>query len=228
MNGSGREFVLTAAQMREADRRCIEDIGIPGVVLMNTAGGAVFAEVNNGPITVVCGKGNNGGDGYVVARMALEAEMDVDVVVLADPDEIQGDALIFLAAYLNLGGRVRFTNDPKAVATLLDELADRAVLVDAMLGTGVKGALREPFKTAVQRWPDVHTIAVDIPSGLDADTGEPGDGAICADVTVTFQCAKAGFRERVAAPYLGRLVIADIGIPTMCLDDRLWAQRPRA
>ncbi|MCC6491300.1 MAG: NAD(P)H-hydrate epimerase [Candidatus Hydrogenedentes bacterium] len=215
---------LTAAQMREADRRCIEDLGIPGAVLMNNAGSAVFREIDHGPVGVVCGKGNNGGDGYVIARLALLADMDTRVLLLAEPSEITGDAKTFLDAYLKLGGPLRVASSPEDITKVMSELSDCAVLVDAMLGTGVKGEIREPFRTAITAWPQVHTIAVDLPSGLNADTGEPCGCCIRADMTVTFQFAKAGFENPAAAPYLGRLIVADIGIPEVCADDVAWAR----
>ena len=218
---------LTAAQMREADRRCIEDLGIPGAVLMNNAGSAVFREIDRGPVGIVCGKGNNGGDGYVVARLALLAGMDTRVVLLTEPSEITGDAKTFLDVCLKLGGPLRVALSPEDVTKAVSELGDCTVLVDAMLGTGTKGDVRDPFRTAIAAWPCVRTIAVDLPSGLNADTGEPCGCCIRAETTVTFQFAKAGFENPAAAPYLGRLVIADIGIPEVCADDAAWARLRR-
>lgn len=215
---------LTAAQMREADRRCIEELGIPGAVLMNNAGAAVFREIRQGPVGVVCGKGNNGGDGYVVARLAMLAGYDTRVVMLSHPEEARGDARIFLQAYRKLGGFICVAQQPGDVAAALESLADCAYLVDAMLGTGVKGDVRDPFKTAIASWPSVETIAVDLPSGLDADTGEIGGCCIRAATTVTFQYAKKGFENPAAEAYLGRLVVADIGIPEVCADDAAWAK----
>lgn len=215
---------LTAAQMREADRRCIEDLGIPGAVLMNNAGSAVFREIDRGPVGIVCGKGNNGGDGYVVARLALLAGMDTRLVLLAEPGEIVGDAKTFLDAYLKLGGPLRVALSPEEVTKAIRELSGCAVLVDAMLGTGTKGEVREPFRTAINAWPSGRTIAVDLPSGLNADTGEICGCCIRAETTVTFQFAKAGFENPAAQPYVGRLVVADIGIPEVCADDAAWAR----
>ncbi len=210
--------------MREADRRCIEELGIPGAVLMNTAGAAVFREIEKGPVGVVCGKGNNGGDGYVVARLALLGGFDTRVVMLADPDDITGDARTFLDAYRKLGGFVRVAPQPRDVAAAMENLADCAYLVDAMLGTGVKGEVREPFKTAIASWPPVKTVAVDLPSGLDADTGEIGGCCVHATTTVTLQFSKKGFGNPAAEQYLGRVVVADIGIPDVCADDEAWAK----
>lgn len=213
---------LSAAEMRQADHRCIEEIGIPGVVLMNNAGAAVFGEIHRGPVGVVCGGGNNGGDGFVVARLALLAGHETRVVLVADPGTIKGDPAVFMGAYQRLGGTITNVQDAEAAASAVAGLADCAVLVDALLGTGVKGEIRGPIRAAIEAWPKVHTIAVDLPSGLDTDTGEPCGCCVRADVTVTFQFAKTGLENPAAHPYVGRLVVADIGIPAVCADDEAW------
>jgi len=214
---------LTAAQMREADRRCIEEIGIPGSVLMNNAGRAVFEQIGEGPVGVVCGKGNNGGDGFVVARLALLEGYETRVVLLAEPEEIRGDAATFLRAYRRLGGRLDVAASEPAAARAVSGLSDCAALVDAILGTGISGEVRGVTRSAIEAWPDgPATIAVDLPSGLDADTGEPCGGCIRAHTTVTFQFPKRGFDNPASKPYVGRLVVADIGIPEVCADDAEW------
>lgn len=215
---------LTAAQMREADRRCIEELGIPGAVLMNTAGQSVFREIERGPVGIVCGKGNNGGDGFVVARLALLARFEPRVVLLADPEGIRGDAAVFLRAYQRLGGELVVAQDDSAVIAAIAELEHYSVLVDALLGTGISGEVRGIMRTAIERWPGTRTIAVDLPSGMNADTGEPCGVCLRADVTVTFQFAKRGFENPAAREYLGRLVVADIGIPEVCADDEAWTR----
>ncbi len=214
---------LTAAQMRETDRRCIEEVGIPGPVLMNNAGAAVFEEIGAGPVGIVCGKGNNGGDGFVVARLALLAGYETRVVMVADQEAIVGDAAVFMQAFLNLGGDIGTVNQ-ETVAEAVGSLADCAVLVDGLLGTGIQGEVRGAFRTAIESWPAVRTVAVDLPSGMDADTGEPCGCCVRADVTVTFQYAKRGFENPRAKQWLGRLVVADIGIPVVCGDDEAWAK----
>ena len=215
---------LTVAQMREADRRAIEDLGIPGAVLMDNAGRAVFREIDgvDGPVGVVCGKGNNGGDGFVVARLALLAGYQTRVVLLTRPGSVQGDAAVFLGVYRRLGGQLVVAEDENAVVGAVGGLHSCAVLVDAMLGTGVSGRVRGLFRAAIESWPKVKTVAVDVPSGLDADTGAPCGCCIRADVTVTFQYAKRGFANPVARDYLGSVVVADIGIPSVCADDEAW------
>lgn len=212
---------LTVAQMREADRRCIEDIGIPGAVLMNNAGTAVFKHIHKGPVGIVCGKGNNGGDGFVVARLCLLAGYETRVVLLARPEDIKGDAAVFMKAYQRLGGDIITATKSKEVVDTLKKMADCSVLVDAMLGTGTHGEVRGITRTAIEAWPRISTIAVDVPSGLDADMGKPCGVCIHADKTITFAFAKRGFTEDKARTFLGELEVADIGIPACCGDDNL-------
>lgn len=215
---------LTVEQMREADRRCIEEIGIPSVILMNTAGTRVFEHVNRGPVGIVCGKGNNGGDGLVVARLALLAGYDPRVILVGDLDKLNNDPAIFYQAYRNLGGKAVAVQDEAAAAKHAGALGDCAVLVDALLGTGVKGEVTGPLRAAIDAWPEVYTVAVDVPSGLDANTGAVCGNCVRADITVTFQYAKQGLVMPEAKRYVGRLVVADIGIPKVCADDEAWKQ----
>lgn len=214
---------LLASEIREADRRCIEELGIPGAVLMNNAGCAVFHEITQGPVGIVCGKGNNGGDGFVVARLALLAGLMPRVLLVADPDEIQGDAAQYMHVYRKLGGAMCATKDPVKVSKMVHSLSDCVVLVDALLGTGISGEVRGAIRAAIEAWPrGVRTIAVDLPSGLNADTGTPCGCSIRADITVTFQYSKKGFENPIAMPYTGRVVVADIGIPAVCADKVAW------
>lgn len=219
---------LTANQMREADRRCIEEVGMPSVVLMNTAGTRVFEHVNRGPVGIVCGKGNNGGDGFVVARLALLAGYEPRVVIVGGLDELKGDPAIFLKAYRNLGGSAVAASSEAVAQREVAALRDCAVLVDALLGTGIHGEVTGPPRAAIDAWPEVYTIAVDLPSGLDADTGEVCGNCVRADITVTFQYPKQGLVMPEAKRYVGRLVVADIGIPKVCADDEAWIQFERA
>lgn len=209
--------VLTAAQMREADRRCIEDIGIPGAVLMNNAGTAVYRESPPGSMAVVCGTGNNGGDGFVVARLALLAKRRVQAILIGDPARVRGDALTFMNVYTRLGGSLTISSDANDASSKTAALAQYDILVDALLGTGASGEVRGPLRAAIEAWPPMpHTVAVDLPSGLDADTGATLGACVRAHTTVTFQFAKPGLLQPDAAPYVGRLVVADIGIPETC------------
>lgn len=215
---------LSVAQMREADRRCIEGLGIPSAVLMENAGRAVFSEAGVGPVGVLCGKGNNGGDGFVVARLALSVGLDVRVVLVAEPDSIQGDAAIFKSAYERLGGRIVSSTEADFLSEEMAKLTDCSVVIDALLGTGIRGEVHGPVRAAIEAWPEVPTLSVDLPSGMNADTGEPCGCCVRANTTVTFQFMKKGFEAAGAKDYLGRLVVADIGIPRVCADDEAWAR----
>jgi NAD(P)H-hydrate epimerase len=213
---------LSVAQVREADRRCIDELGIPGAVLMDNAGEAVFRELRPGAVGVVCGKGNNGGDGFVIARRALAEGRPASVVLLAELDEVHGDAALFMNAYRRLGGEMVIARNAPALAAAYASLGFCETLVDAILGTGIRGEVRGLMKDAIESWPRGYTVAVDVPSGLDADTGEPCGCCLRAEVTVTFQFMKRGFQNPSARPYLGRLIVADIGIPPICADDDGW------
>lgn len=214
---------LTTEQMRRADARAIQQLGIPGAVLMDHAGRAVFHEVRPGRVGVVCGKGNNGGDGFVVARYALAAGLPVSVVLLAELDAIRGDARTFMDAYRRLGGTVVVATAEDEAGAAVEALTGCGTLVDAVLGTGISGEVRGVARAAIDAWPgNGYTVAVDTPSGLDTDRGEPCGACVTASVTVSFQWAKTGFQNPAAAPYLGRLEVVDIGIPPVCADDEAW------
>lgn len=222
---------LSVAQMREADRRCIEGLGMPGAVLMNQAGSAIFEVLKQlnpagQPVGIVCGKGNNGGDGFVVARLALLAGWDMQLLLLADPAEIRGDAATFMQVYRRLGGEIHAATQARKALQYLEQMSTSHVLVDAMLGTGVTGAPRGIYRDVISAWPKVTTLSVDIPSGLNADSGIPEEPSIRADHTVTMQYLKQGFKNPAAAPHLGRVHIVDIGIPEICSDDKAWAALP--
>ncbi len=216
--------VLSVAQVREADRRCIEELGIPGPVLMNNAGMAVFRELPLGSLTVLCGKGNNGGDGFVVARLALVAGWNVRVLLLTELSNIRGDAEIFMKSYLRLGGRMEMCLNEGEIEQSLLVGEESSTYVDAILGTGTQGEIKGVYRTAIECLNELkrYVVAVDLPSGLNADTGEPCGVCVRANKTVTFQFVKKGFLNPTAKEYLGELIVADIGIPEVCADDEAW------
>lgn len=214
---------LTVAQMREADRRAIHELGIPSVVLMDRAGFAVFEHIQAGSVGIVCGKGNNGGDGFVVARYCLLAGFDTQVVVLAPDEELSEDARVFKKVYTQLGGTCQTVRTEAEWLRARDALSQRAMCIDAVLGTGTRGDVSGLLKTVIEQWPTVDTVSVDIPSGLNADTGEICGCAIKANTTVTFQWLKKGFEEKNAHSYLGMVHVVDIGIPEICADEGAWA-----
>jgi NAD(P)H-hydrate epimerase len=206
---------LTIAESREVDRWAIEKLGLPSIVLMENAGrGVVDVLMSREPqprkVLILCGKGNNGGDGFVIARHLAIHGVDCRVVLLVDPSELQGDALANFLVLQRLGFEI------ESLAALSSSGSHCDWIIDAMLGTGAVGEPREPYRTAI-RWVNSQTpsvLAVDVPSGLDCDTGEPSEFTVKADVTCTFHAPKVGFLDSQAQKYLGELHVVSIGIPT--------------
>jgi NAD(P)H-hydrate epimerase len=202
---------LDADQMREIDRWAIQQRGVPSLELMETAGTAVAraaAEVAPpGPVAVVCGKGNNGGDGLVAARKLAETGYEVDALVLAPQDELSDDA----RANLDRHQEARSV-DPGEIAPALREAG---VVVDAIFGTGFAGEPRGPAVSAIEAINEAEApvVATDIPSGVNASTGEVEGAAIRADVTVTFHAPKLGHVVAPGKRHTGELQVAPIGIP---------------
>ncbi|NLX57504.1 MAG: NAD(P)H-hydrate epimerase [Phycisphaerae bacterium] len=217
---------MTRDEVREFDRRAIEELGVPGLVLMENAGrqAADAAErmlraAHGRRALIVAGRGNNGGDGFVIARHLLTRGYEVHVLLAADPAQIVGDAATNLAVLEPLGIDVRRLPEAAATARAAVLLAteDADLVVDALLGTGLRGDVREPHLSAIEAMNASGRLilAVDIPSGLDADTGCPLGAAVMAHTTVTFAAAKTGFSSPEAREFVGELVVADIGVPRM-------------
>ncbi|MGH2944127.1 MAG: NAD(P)H-hydrate epimerase, partial [Solirubrobacteraceae bacterium] len=198
-----------AEEMRGADAWAIEKRGIPGVDLMERAGVGLArvtaAVAGPGPIRVVCGKGNNGGDGLVVARLLREEGRQVDVLAVGDLSGTKGDARVNLD---------RLPGDPPREFAP-EELGGSAAIVDAMLGTGFEGTPREPVAGAIAAINEVDapTVACDVPSGVNASTGEVDADAVRADVTATFHGPKVGLYVDPGKGHAGRVEVIEIGIP---------------
>ncbi len=232
-----------AEAMRATDRWAIEEQGVPSLELMERAGAAVARVVErlapDGAVTVVCGKGNNGGDGLVVARLLREAGHETAVVCTADPAELAGDALANLE---RLPGEwpLRLDGSPWAQgqdAPAAGPFERPAAIVDAVLGTGFAGAPRGAAAEAIAaiERAGAPVVSVDVPSGVDASTGVVEDGAVHAAVTVTFHAAKPGLWIRPGKDHAGRVETVDIGIPRGApadaraglIDDSVLALLPR-
>jgi NAD(P)H-hydrate epimerase len=220
--------VLTSQQMRDADRRTIEDVGIPSVVLMENAGRQVVAAIESAfdsldrrRVSVVCGRGNNGGDGFVVARTLLERDIDVGVYLVGRADDVRGDARIFLDVLRNLGVDIIDVGDPAAWELHGREVLSADVLVDALFGTGLNAPLSGLVETIVE---DINgapcpVVSIDLPSGLLADRWDVPGPAIDASITVTLGAPKLPLVLPPAEARTGNLVIAEIGIPMAVIDD---------
>jgi ADP-dependent NAD(P)H-hydrate dehydratase / NAD(P)H-hydrate epimerase len=220
--------VLNTRQMREADRRTIEDIGLPSVVLMENAGRQVvstmestFEGLGGMRVAVVCGRGNNGGDGFVVARTLLERSMDVGVYLVGQGAELKGDARTNLGILSNLGVDIVEIRDSAAWELHGTDVLGSDLIVDALLGTGLNGPLSGLVETIVA---DLNSsarpvVSIDLPSGLSADAVEVPGPAVHASVTVTLGAPKLPLVLPPAEALAGNLVIADIGIPRSVIND---------
>ncbi len=219
--------VLTGAQMREADRRTISEVGVPSAELMENAGRAVVAAMDRylpslveRRVSVVCGKGNNGGDGFVVARALAEVGSDVTVCLAAPRSEVSGDAGAFLAALDDNDVTVVETPSLDAWEAHRSEVLDCDLLVDALFGTGLTRPLEGYPRTLVQdlNLSGAPIVAIDLPSGLSADEGVPLGETIEATMTVALGAAKVALLIPPAAAHAGDVVVADIGIPEAVLE----------
>lgn len=221
---------LSAAQMQALDRRAIEDLGIPGVVLMENAGRAVAEEIlrrflseTSPRALILAGKGNNGGDGYVAARHLLNKGWQVQTLVLAKREAISGDAATHLSILERCGASILFASEAKALFSALAPLNGFTVVVDALFGTGLSKPVSGLYQQAIEwinRQP-ARVVAVDIPSGVDASSGRVPGAAVRAALTVTFAFAKIGHFSYPGAGLAGELVVADISIPEALLEQPL-------
>jgi NAD(P)H-hydrate epimerase len=218
---------LSRAEVRELDRRAIEEYGVPGVVLMENAGrGAaeVLLRIGiYGPVIVCCGKGNNGGDGFVLARHLDNAGVPVRVFLFCPPEELTGDAALNQRIIARAGPPLQvWAAPPLDAGSLRQELARAAWIVDALFGTGLSGPVRPPLDQVIVAINDspVRVLAIDIPSGLDCDTGLPLGATVRAHHTVTFVAPKQGFARPSARAWLGQVHVVDIGAPRVLLAGR--------
>jgi hydroxyethylthiazole kinase-like uncharacterized protein yjeF len=223
---------LTRAQVRALDAYAIEQLGIPEVVLMENAGRALaqaILEQGTRPIRVaiLCGRGNNGGDGYVLARYLAEEGIQVHLLESAAPEDLSTAAATFqrICAQLDLP-RSRFASAAE-LAQQLQALRPQALVIDALLGTGFEGELRpsaretlHAFNDAARYWSS-QRIAIDTPSGLDVDTGQFDSACFHADRTLTLAANKPAFELAASAEVTGAVRVLPIGIPKQAYD---WAQ----
>jgi len=232
---------LWRAEVRDVDRIAIEQYGIAGVVLMENAGRDAARWITThlpvGDVCILCGRGNNAGDGYVIARHIENASIDpaerstrqsdqaanasnrswqVRIVSIVDCGELSGDAAANHAIASRAGIPITIVTDKQSLKLAV---GNPDALVDCLLGTGATGAPRGLFADAVRlanRLP-AKRIAIDIPTGLDCDTGLAADPTLIADVTLTFVAEKVGFAAASASQFLGQVVPIAIGVPRKLL-----------
>lgn len=220
--------VLNTQQMREADRRTIDEVGIPSIVLMENAGRqavaameAAFEDLATSHVGVLCGRGNNGGDGFVVARTLVQRGVETSVFLLGSVAEVRGDARTNLEILGRIGLTVVEITNAQEWELHFSEISQCEVLVDAILGTGFHGQLSGLLETVVAdvNGLGVPVVAIDLPTGVSADSHEVTGEAIEASMTVTLAAPKIPLILPPADSHGGDLVIADIGIPLPILDD---------
>lgn len=214
--------LLTADQMRELDRYAIENCGVPGLVLMENAGrGAAqivderYGSLRSGSVLVVAGKGNNGGDGYVMARHLENMGWNVKTLVLASRDEIVGDAATNLNILEQNQHSLHYALSDAEIVQYLNQLSGVVLVVDAIFGNGLNSAVRGHYRCAIQQINAMAlpVVAVDMPSGCHGTTGEILAESIMADCSISFAFAKLGQVSYPACQYAGELFVVDIGMP---------------
>jgi hydroxyethylthiazole kinase-like uncharacterized protein yjeF len=219
---SAQMRVLNAAQMRDADRQTIEEIGIPSMVLMENAGRQVVAaleaaydDLADRHVAVLCGRGNNGGDGFVVARTLYQRGTDVSVFVIGSLSSIKGDARLNVEILGRLGITVVEINDEQAWELHFSEISTCDLIVDAIFGTGLASPLAGMLETVAAdiNASGIPVTAVDLPSGLSADHADPIGDCIRAAMTVTLAAPKLPLVLPPGEAQAGNIVVADIGIP---------------
>ncbi|HEV2222237.1 MAG TPA: NAD(P)H-hydrate dehydratase [Candidatus Acidoferrales bacterium] len=222
--------ILTVDEMLQADRLTTERYSIPSLTLMENAGSSTarfiaahFSPLKRRHVVVLCGKGNNGGDGFVVARKLRELGAQPVVLLFADPSELVGDAAENFRRLRAASIETTVITDTTAWGRSRNALAGAAVIVDALFGTGLRGPVEGLLAQVIQ---DVNRhehrtciVSVDIPSGLLANTGEAAGPAVAADYTITFTAPKVGMISASARPWIGRLTVADIGSPRALIEE---------
>ena len=229
---------LTANQMREVDRLTSERYGVPSLQLMENAGAAIaeylwtnYSDLHARSVVVLCGKGNNGGDGFVVARRLRERGVAPQVILFADPLSVGGDAATNLKSWQQQMGPLRIVTDPNQWESARAAVAEADLVVDALLGTGLKGpaegllaqVIEDVNSAAAQSRArpglrQVHVVAVDMPSGLASDGQDYGGSVISAEATVTLTAPKVGQLVSPRADCVGKLVVREIGTPPAMLE----------
>ena len=225
--------IVSSSQMRSIDSNAINNYGIPSIILMENAAQAVVQEIKNiltnkdrkslrgQKALILVGKGNNGGDGLAVARHLSVLEMDVTVFLFAGTIELSEDAKQNYELFRKMGGKIVNVEDEKQIRLFKLALMQSQIAVDALYGTGFKGCLPENIASYIEdvNKADLPIICVDIPSGLEADTGRVHNSAVIGDVTVTFGLPKLGHFLGEGPIYTGRLVVNQISIPEYILNE---------
>jgi NAD(P)H-hydrate epimerase len=218
--------VFSTEQSRRIDQIAIEEYGMPSVVLMENAGRSVVETLValgfRGPVLIACGRGNNAGDGLVIARHLRNREIPVRVFLFAPGEKLSGDAATNLHILRKMEVPFYEVPDFQEIASTpwTQAMNESDLLIDALLGTGATGAPRPPMDRVVEQMnaSGKPILAIDLPSGFDADSGQPAEPAVRATHTCTFVTPKTGFTTEGAEEHVGQIHVMDIGIPRQIID----------
>ena len=220
---------LKRDEIREIDRKAIEEYEIPGIILMENAGRNVVEEIlkilpepDKAKVVIFCGKGNNGGDGFVIARHLYNKGVNVSVYLLSRISNVlaDGDASTNLKILLNMNLKIKELEEVD-IEKIGKKLQGCNIIVDAIFGTGLSGEVREPARSLIMKINETNipVVSVDIPSGLDCNEGVVLGAAVKATKTVTFVAAKAGFFKECGREYTGELIVSDISVPKELIEE---------
>lgn len=218
---------LTREQVRQVDQLAITRYGMSALVLMENAGLNASRLIDQhfkptGSAFIVCGMGNNGGDGCVIARHLLNAGWSVMVLMAGDPEKMSRETEANCNIVRAMGIATAMAPDQQVQLAALQTMSSDDLIIDALLGTGFSGEVREPAASlihAMNETPKRAIVAIDIPSGLDCDSGQPSNATVQAQMTITFVAQKSGFAKPVASEFLGQVHLADIGAPHELIEE---------
>jgi NAD(P)H-hydrate epimerase len=219
---------LSRDQVREVDHRAMQQLGMPGLMLMENAAINAVAQLQDwlgergdqgqGALrgAILCGGGNNGGDGYAIARHLHNRGDRVTLFAAKAPDQLKGDAAVNSAICANMGLPITRIDEPAGLDQAAAEWGHSDLIIDALLGTGFTGEVRDPVGSIIDRVNALEgppVVAIDAPTGLDCQSGEPAASTIRAALTITVVALKTGFEQARAHDYTGELRTANIGVP---------------
>jgi hydroxyethylthiazole kinase-like uncharacterized protein yjeF len=215
--------VACADEIRKIDKYCIENIKLPGIVLMETAAIRVVENIDISKydtFVVICGKGNNGGDGFAVARHLYLKGKKLSVYLVGSENGIDGDAAINFSVLKNMGIKIQSINNVEDINELRENIEGSDVTIDALFGTGLARNVEGIYDTVitVMNENSSYIISIDVPSGFDSDTGKVHGNCVRANKTISFQMYKCGFLNYGSDKYTGKIIVEDIGIPEVVIN----------
>ena len=214
--------VTNAKIMRKIDKYCIEELGIPSIVLMENAAFKVARDIDGAVknIIIVCGTGNNGGDGFAVARQLYKKGKNINVFVIGNEEKMSSDCQVNYNIVKNMGLKIINIKDSNGISFLKEAALQSELIVDAIFGTGLNRKVEGLFSEVISQinYSKNYVVAIDVPSGLNSDNGLVMENCVKANKTISFEAYKTGFLQYGNDLYTGEIVVEDIGIPEFVLE----------